>query len=72
METTNITLIKLKAGEGMILTNGESYGEEVYLGALDDPDNWHEITKEEYERIQEQEEKAAAENKILDEMDLNN
>lgn len=46
----------LKAGEGMILTNGESYGKKIYLGANDKPDNWHEVTEAEYEEIIKEEE----------------
>ena len=34
----------------MVLTNGETYGTEVYLGTGDSVDNWHEITEEEYEK----------------------
>jgi hypothetical protein len=47
MELTTIELRKLTASEGMTLTNGETYGEEVYLGVNDSPDNWREITQEE-------------------------
>ena len=43
-----ITRIKLTANDGYILTNGEVYGKEVYLGVNDNSDNWHEITEEEY------------------------
>ena len=46
-----ITTIKLIAAEGFILTNGESYGREVYLGALDSPYNWYEITEAQYNDI---------------------
>ena len=42
----------LKANEGMILTNGEAYGRIVYLSETDSIDNWHEITFEEYEELQ--------------------
>ena len=35
----------------MWLTNGETYGREVYLGCNDSIDNWHEITDAEYEEI---------------------
>lgn len=34
---------KLTAEEGMILTNGETYSDCVYLGIYDSPNNWHEI-----------------------------
>ena len=51
MELINIELRCLKADEGKVLTNGEAYssvGGEIYLGLNDSPDNWHEITEEEY------------------------
>ena len=51
MERTTINLIKLTASEGMVLTNGEVYGKEIYLGCNDSEDNWHEITYSEYESI---------------------
>ena len=51
MEIKTIELKKIVASEGMVLTNGDIYGEELYLGANDDPNNYHEITKEEYEKI---------------------
>ena len=43
----------LIASEGMMLTNGETYGVEVWLGSSDSSDNWWEIPREEYESIQE-------------------
>lgn len=43
MEKSTIELIKLTASEGMTLTNGETYGKEVYLGCNDSADNWREI-----------------------------
>ena len=43
---------KLTATEGMILTNGETYGREIFLGTGDSQDNWWEITEAEYEAIQ--------------------
>ena len=51
MIETKIELRKLTAADGMTLTNGEAYGKEIYLGKNDSPDNWHEITDEEYEKI---------------------
>lgn len=51
MIETKIELRKLTAAEGMTLTNGEAYGKEIYLGVNDSPDNWHEITDAEYEKI---------------------
>lgn len=51
MIETKIELRKLTAAEGMTLTNGEAYGKEIYLGKNDSPDNWHEITDAEYEKI---------------------
>lgn len=40
------------ADNGMKLTNGETFGSIVYLGTNDSIDNWHEITEEEAERLQ--------------------
>ena len=51
MIETNITLRKLTADEGMVLTNGEAYGKEIYLGIYDSAENWHEITDAEYAKI---------------------
>ena len=48
-----ITRLKLTASEGMMLTNGETFGKVVYLGKNDSADNWHEITDEEAEKLQE-------------------
>ena len=42
----------LKASKGMVLTNGETFGKTVYIGNGDSIDNWHEITEEEAERLQ--------------------
>jgi hypothetical protein len=49
MET--IELRKLIASEKMILTNGEAYGKEIYLGINDSPENWREIAESEYENF---------------------
>lgn len=45
--------IKKVASDGMILTNGETYGRDVFIGTGDSVDNWHEITESEYEKIME-------------------
>ena len=42
---------RIKASEGMILTNGNAYAEIVSLGVGDSPENWHEITEMEYNDI---------------------
>lgn len=55
MKQTEITLIKLTATEGYYLTDGDTYSKEIYLGANDSADNWHEITEAEYEQIQAEE-----------------
>ena len=47
MITKNITLIKLIASDGMVLTDGESYGKEIYLGVNDTIDRWSEIPESE-------------------------
>ena len=52
MKQETITRIKLTAAEGMTLTNGETFGKEVYLGTGDAPENWSEITDEEAAAIQ--------------------
>lgn len=51
MKKETITRLKLTAAEGKTLTNGEIYGKEIYLGSNDKPENWHEITDEEYAEI---------------------
>jgi hypothetical protein len=57
MNISTIEVTKIMASEGMILTNGETYGKEIYLGINDKPENWYEITEEEYSKILEEQEK---------------
>lgn len=42
--------------EGMLLTDGETYGIEYLLGENRSIDEFHEISREEYERLMEAEE----------------
>lgn len=51
MTKETIMRIKLTASEGMVLTDGESYGKEVFLAEGADADEWHEITQEEYDEL---------------------
>ena len=39
------------AKKGFVLTNGDTYGKSARLGAVDSPENWYEITEEEYNSI---------------------
>ena len=55
MKQETITRIKLTASDGMMLTNGETIGKEVFLGTGDIPDNWHEITEAEAQAIMDEE-----------------
>ena len=51
MEFSTIELTKITASTGMVLTNGETYSKEIYLGVNDKLENWHEITEAEYQQI---------------------
>ena len=44
-----VTRTVLIADEGMVLTNGEIFGKEVYLGVGADASEWREVSKEEIE-----------------------
>ena len=48
--------VKIKASEGMMLTNGNAYAKSVALGVADSPNNWSEITVDEYLAITQAEE----------------
>lgn len=51
MKKETITRVKLTASEGMVLTDGENYGKEVFLAENADQSKWYEITQEEYDVI---------------------
>lgn len=62
MEVSTIEIKKLTASYGMVLTNGEAYssvGGDVFLGVNDTPENWREITEEEYLAIEKAQEAEA-------------
>ena len=44
----------LIAKEGYVYTNGETFASIIRLGKNDSADNWHEITDEEAQALQEQ------------------
>ena len=55
--TTEKGIKKLVPENGMFLTNSKTIAEnEVWLGKLDSPDNWREITPEEKAAIEKQRE----------------
>ena len=58
MQTEYITRVKLTASEGMVLTNGSTYGKTIYLASTESPYDYREITDAEYEQILEEQEKA--------------
>lgn len=47
MRQETIEIRVLTASEGMVLTNGETYSTQVYLGIHDDPGNWREVREDE-------------------------
>ena len=61
MIESKIEITKLTASEGHVLTNGEVYGKEIYLGINDRAENWHEINDAEYAEILAEEEAKAQE-----------
>lgn len=56
MREETITLRKLTASDGCVLTNGEVYGKEIYLGKHDSSVYWQEISEERYAQILKKEE----------------
>jgi hypothetical protein len=55
MEIKTIEIRRLVASPGMVLTNGDVYGTEIYLGVNEVVTGWHEITEEEYNEIKQKE-----------------
>lgn len=51
MTTTEIKTIRLEADEGKILTDGQTYGSVIFLGANRNIEEFYEITREEYEAM---------------------
>jgi hypothetical protein len=45
----------LRAKEGYVYTNGETFSTVIRLGINDNAENWHEVTEEEAERLQNEE-----------------
>ncbi len=61
MKKEVITRIRITASEGMILTDGEIYGTDIFLAEGKNDKDFYEISQEEYEKIL----KAEEENDIL-------
>lgn len=57
MKTTEIKTIRLEADEGKMLTDGNTYGSVIYLAVDRSPDEFREISQEEYEKIMAEQEK---------------
>lgn len=53
MIQSTIQIRVLEASPGMVLTNGETYSKQVYLGTVDSPENWREVPEEEAEGVDE-------------------
>lgn len=59
MTTEYITRTKITASEGMILTNGTTYGRVIFLTPTETAYDYHEIPESEYEAMLERERAAA-------------
>ena len=67
MKTEYITTTKLTADEGMVLTNGKTYGKVIYIADAELPTDYCEITDAQYQRMVAQEsEEALAMQKMAD------
>ena len=53
MKTETIIRTKITASEGMILTNGEIFGTEIFLAEGMTEEDFYEVPREEYEKLQE-------------------
>lgn len=51
MTSETITRVKLIADNGMMLTDGEVYGKEIFLATGVKTDAFYEITEAEYEEV---------------------
>ena len=51
MIETTIKITRIVANDGMVLTNGNVFSKEIYLGKYDKPENWREITEEDAQEI---------------------
>lgn len=58
------TRIVLYADDGMVLTNGETYGVHIFLAEGETEEGYSEITKEEYEKVQKEAEEAISDEDI--------
>ena len=64
MKQETITRVILTAEDGMILTDGSVYGKTIALAVTANPEDFYEITEEEYNEILAREAKAREEAEI--------
>ena len=51
MKTEEITVKRIVADDGKLLTDGEIYGKVIFLGANRNSEEFYEITQEEYDEL---------------------